>query len=52
MRNNSEIVVFSMSSLLESRSDLLHLLAENKFSQKIHKLRRDALSHPALRNQE
>ena len=43
--------MFSMSSLLESRSDLLHLLVENEVSQKFHKLRLDALSHPALRNQ-
>ena len=49
MRNNSDSTIFSMSSLLESRSDLLHLRTpwiDSEPSQTFHKLRLDALSIP------
>ena len=49
MRNNSKSAMFSLSSLLVSRSDLLHLrffLVEKESSQKCHKLCQDALSIP------
>ena len=50
MRNNSESATFTMSSLLESRSDLLHLRTPLGWKRiqpkKKNKLRLDALSVP------
>ena len=48
MRNNTESAMFSMSSLLESRNDLLHLrtMLDSESRRKLHKLRLDALSIP------
>ena len=46
MRNNSKSAMFRMPSLLESRSDLGHLLVESESSQHFHQWRLDAFSIP------
>ena len=55
MRNNSESAMFSMSCLLESRSDLLHLrtpLGWKRIQPKISQIKTGCSLFPALRNQE
>ena len=55
MRNNTKSAMFSMSSLLEAMSDLLHLrtlLGWKRIQKKVSKTKLGCSLYPALRNQE